>query len=243
MLVSHRKKFIYTKTAKTASTSVESFFEPYCMESGKWTSAKLRNAIVSPAGIIGHRGKLPRFSGWPLLGPRWYDHMPAARIRSLVGQKIWDSYFKFCVVRNPFEKVVSGFHFFEELDRRNLRPLGVPQFPTLQERFANWVETQVARKKILFDRNRFVIKGEVCVDYVIKYEDLNNGVRHVCQQVNVPFDRDLPRMVTGFRPPGHGLEQYYDDRTKALVARTYDFEIEYFGYEYPVDSTAGAEKE
>jgi hypothetical protein len=31
MLVSHLKKFIFTKTKKTAGTSVESVFEPYCM--------------------------------------------------------------------------------------------------------------------------------------------------------------------------------------------------------------------
>lgn len=31
MLVSHRKKFIFAKTKKTASTSVESVFETYCI--------------------------------------------------------------------------------------------------------------------------------------------------------------------------------------------------------------------
>ncbi len=31
MLVSNRKKFIFTKTKKTAGTSVKSFFEPYSM--------------------------------------------------------------------------------------------------------------------------------------------------------------------------------------------------------------------
>ena len=31
MLISHRKKFIFTKTKKTAGTSVESVFETYCI--------------------------------------------------------------------------------------------------------------------------------------------------------------------------------------------------------------------
>jgi hypothetical protein len=31
MLVSHQRKFIYTKTVKTAGSSVESYFEPYCI--------------------------------------------------------------------------------------------------------------------------------------------------------------------------------------------------------------------
>ena len=36
MLISHRKQFIYTKTYKTAGTSVEVYFEPYCMQEGEW---------------------------------------------------------------------------------------------------------------------------------------------------------------------------------------------------------------
>lgn len=35
MLISHRKRFIFTKTAKTAGTSVESYFEQYCMPEGE----------------------------------------------------------------------------------------------------------------------------------------------------------------------------------------------------------------
>ena len=36
MLVSHARKFIYTKTLKTAGTSVEVFLEPYCRPPAKW---------------------------------------------------------------------------------------------------------------------------------------------------------------------------------------------------------------
>ncbi len=34
MLVSHRHQFIYTKTHKTASTSVEAYFERFCFPPG-----------------------------------------------------------------------------------------------------------------------------------------------------------------------------------------------------------------
>ena len=51
MLVSHRYKFIYTKTRKTAGSSVESYFEPFCMPDGEWTQRHLREEYVSDAGI------------------------------------------------------------------------------------------------------------------------------------------------------------------------------------------------
>lgn len=87
MLASYRKKFIYTKTAKTASTSVESFFEPYCMEQGQWEFTILRDAHISRAGIIGYRGTASRFGRFPFVGKRWYDHMPASKIRRQLGRR------------------------------------------------------------------------------------------------------------------------------------------------------------
>jgi len=47
MLVSHRYRFIYTKTIKTGGTSVESYFEPYCMADGEWTESQKRDEYIS----------------------------------------------------------------------------------------------------------------------------------------------------------------------------------------------------
>src|SRR5689334_12041430 len=110
MLISHRKRFIYTKTVKTAGTSVESYFEPYCMREGEWTFSHAREESVSEAGIVGIR------SGEPLeiQGVIWWNHMPAKTIRALIGDAVWNDYFKFCIVRNPFDAVVSAYRFFWE---------------------------------------------------------------------------------------------------------------------------------
>ena len=106
MLISHRKKFLYTKTKKTASTSVESYFEKYCMPEGQWTFSHAIEEYVSKEGIIGYRGKNRR-------NQIWHNHMSAAKIRDKIGASIWNSYFKFTVVRNPFDKLISGFYMQE----------------------------------------------------------------------------------------------------------------------------------
>jgi hypothetical protein len=245
MLISHRKQFIFTRTAKTASRSVESWLKPYCLEDGQTAKLESRKTQVSSAGIIGAQSKPERI--WPLRAAlrldrlpfrrqQWYHHMPASSIRRQAGRRIWNSYFKFCVVRNPFEKVVSGFHFFEQLERRGIQSLGVPGYPTMQERFARWVESQVARRRILADRDRYVIGGRICVDYIVRYEQLLAGLQQVCQIIDVPFTGNLPALNTGFRPPERSLEEYYDERTRSLVARTYAFELDYFGYRFPDSS-------
>jgi hypothetical protein len=104
MLISHKKQFIYTKTIKTAGTSVESYFEKFCMPEGDWEFARTREEYVGKEGIIGYRGIEAR-------GKKWRNHMSAIEIRNNIGKAIWDSYFKFCVIRNPFDKLVSRFFF------------------------------------------------------------------------------------------------------------------------------------
>jgi hypothetical protein len=89
VLISHRYRFIYTKTVKTAGTSVESYFERFCMPEGEWAYSHAREEYESPSGIIGYRG--------PEEPPKskWYNHMPAELIRQQIGTEIWNSYFKF----------------------------------------------------------------------------------------------------------------------------------------------------
>src|SRR5262245_8925828 len=109
MLVSHLKRFIYFKTVKTAGTSVEIYFERYCVPPDRYAGERhATHAEISDAGIIGSRGPDHRH-------PIWHNHMPARRVRELLNGQCWDSYFKFCAVRNPFDKVVSQF-WFEQPD-------------------------------------------------------------------------------------------------------------------------------
>jgi hypothetical protein len=108
MLISLRKKFICTKTVKTAGTSVESYFEPYCMLEGEWQFSYGREEYVDQSGIIGYRGTVRK-------SKTWTNHMSAEAIKELIGEKIWNSYFKFCVIQNPYDKLISAFHFLTGL--------------------------------------------------------------------------------------------------------------------------------
>lgn len=242
MLVSHRHRFIFTKTIKTGGTSVEGYFEPYCMPEGAWTESHLRPQTVSAAGIVGFRGHLP---SWPFR-PRWYNHMPARRIRALVGRRVWDEYFKFTVVRNPFDKLVSGYHF--TLSSMG-RPKGASGFRALfawrgcetpPQRAANdgaliadfreWIRAGAS----MFDRDKYVINGRECVDEFIRFEELADGIARVCERIGVPFEpQRIPKYKMGIRHHRIPLCDYYDDETTAIVRRLYAWELERFGYDLP----------
>ena len=79
-----------------------------------------------------------------------------------------------------------------------------------------------------------MIDGEVCVDYLIRYEQLGDGIHHVCNVLNIPFrPEEIPTLKVGVRP-NRLVRDYYDQETTDRVMQLYDSEIRMFGYEPPI---------
>ena len=227
MLVSHLHRFIYTKTIKTASTSTEAYFERFCMHPEEWELAEQKRkedvenglnvgsgtaGYESDAGIVGYRGGQPN-------GKKWFNHMPAKRIKAQLGEEIWNSYFKFSVVRNPYDKMISSFFYANKDQKESSNP--VPDFRV-------WVKNRTNRH---VDRNKYLIGDEICVDFIIRYEQLQEGISHVCQELGVPYlEEEMPRWKAGHRNTGITVADFYDDETAAFVESLFEFEIAHFGY-------------
>jgi hypothetical protein len=221
MLVSHRYKFIYTKTVKTGSTSVESYFERFCFPDGQWEQLHHREAYESTDGIVGYRGLAS-----DVTFRKWYNHMSAALIRERLGEKIWNTSFKFCVIRDPFEKAISAFEHFG----RDHFPLSAPGIVTEQERFLHWLK-EIGPP---IDRDKYMIDGQVCIDDFIRYETLYVDIERICVRLRLPWDPSLlPFFKRGMRRQTAQISNLYTPAAIDLVARLYDFEINHFDYNLP----------
>jgi len=242
MLLSHRHRFIYTKTFKTASTSVESYFEPYCLPDGEWEQTENRSLYEGETGIIGQRKPGAHQMGLP-----WYAHMPAQKIRDQLGPETWQNYFKFCVVRNPYAYLVSAFYyynhdaiqgykprFWNKLSRTVRQKSGVFDTwgrATEQELFRRWLRTEHYPTQ----QERYVIEGKAALDYYIRYEDLQAGIEEVCRHLGVPFEVSrLPAFKSGLRPR-RSIASYYDRAAIAFVENKFSFDLETFGYAFPTE--------
>ena len=225
MLISFKKQFIYTKTIKTAGTSVESYFEKYCMPDGTWEFSHAREQHVSEYGIVGYRGKHSE-------GKDWYNHMSAEAIRTRIGNTTWDNYYKFCVVRNPFDKVISAFHFLELSDCDTNPKTHHLEYSSLIEKFRKWVTSGGAAS--IIDRGTYLIDGKVCVDFFVRYEELESGLNHICQRLDIPYEiNKLPRLKISARDRNFDIASYYDQSSIDVVTKLFEFELDYFGYLAP----------
>jgi hypothetical protein len=226
MIISHTHKYIFIKSTKTAGTSVEAALSAYC--SG--------NDVVTPLGDYAfNRDSSGAWIHRSMNEGGYKQHDDAMTIKSSLSSEIWDGYFKFSIARNPWERTLSRFFWNHRGDpalkpsRRFYHYLGVP-----------FDELKLARKsfkRFLIDEewdtnDRFyIIDGNLCVDYVIRYESLAEGLRGVCKRVGLP-ELTLPNLKSGFRKRGRHYSEYYDSETRDLVAGRHKNDIQFFGYSF-----------
>ena len=229
MLISHRHKFIYLKTRKTAGTSVEIYFEPFCIDpADPFEPVHYHKTVVSSWGVVGHRGM-----GYE--GETWFNHQPAVNIRELTGEAVWNTYFKFCAVRNPFDKVVSAFWY--QLDDAAREDLRTRDFSEIRKSFQKWA----SRFEFWTDTEVISIDGRPVVDGVIRYERLSEDMESVCLRLNVPWKPELlGRYKNDFRRNPQHFTEYYDEASRQRVMKAYALDFEHFGYEWPGSFGTGA---
>lgn len=230
MIISHRYKFIFIKTHKTAGSSMEMALASMCgandivtpMESNWGTGIPRNFHDGRPLARAYFRHKILRKCinrNSPMLGPWYYEHMAATRVRKLIGEEIWQSYHKFCFERNPWAKVVS-YHNWKRHGQGRIVP-----------EFREWVMQKTHRLPL---DARLYFDGEQCLmDEVIDYSDFKSGFARVCEKLGLPYDGNMPREKTGVhQQQGMHYRDYYDEETQARVAECFRREIQMMDYQF-----------
>ncbi|MEM9423071.1 MAG: sulfotransferase family 2 domain-containing protein, partial [Pseudomonadota bacterium] len=217
-------KFIFLKTKKTAGTSIEMYFQDYCVppelraELAATGASTQTQGVESQHGIVAYRG--PRDPEQKL-----YNHMSAAEVRAYAPD-LFENYFKFTVVRNPYDKVVS---FFWHRNRKR-EELKNPDFETVRYEFKKWLKAVGVRPR---DRSVYSIDGNLVVDYCIRYESLMEGLEHVCRVTGIPYEPDrLGTFKGGYHAVSRPYQDYYDDETREMVRKFFAPDLSRFGYAF-----------
>jgi hypothetical protein len=206
VLVSHKYKFIYIKNAKVAGSSVESFFGKYCIDPK--TEYHYNDAIsehIDEFGIIGSRLSGTKNSD------KWKHHKDAESIRNDLGKEKFDEYLKFCVIRNPYDKMVSKYYW----------------------RHSKLSFKEFVKKTDVNNLNIHSINGKSVCDYFIRFEHLEEDIKTLCKKLKIDsYDISLlPKHKSTQRENKKHWSEYYDDETKNIVYNKHKKEFELFGYD------------
>ncbi len=260
MIISHRHRFIFIKTEKTAGTSLEIALAKICGPEDVISrfvhpaDRELRDSL-GPGYRREQNDKVPlRFltpldvarSIARLHWPRFTNHMAAAEIRRFVPPEVWNGYFKFCVERNPWDKVISSYYWWRELEaQRRHAPeafrsgLGdaahgvewmMTHHPVGERSFSEFVRS--GRGNLVQGYDLYTIDGEVVVDRILRFESLAEEVADVARYLGIDGIPPLPRAKGGVRDPRSSRHDLYDDLSRAKVAQVFAREIALLGYEF-----------
>jgi hypothetical protein len=202
MIISHKYRFIFVKTLKTAGTSIEVFLSQHCGPDDVLTPILPH---VEPHRPRNHEG--------------YFNHVPAAAIRDRVGPDVWRTYFKFCVERNPWDKTLSHYHMtnareggglsFELYLRRNDFPVDFPRYTEPADP-GRVIVDRVLRYERLADELR-VVFAMLGVPF-----DGSLGVHAKSE----------------YRTDRRPYREVYTRAQAALVGRVFDAERRLYGYEF-----------
>ena len=131
-------------------------------------------------------------------------------------------YFKFTVIRNPFDRAVSAFHALQQYSKK---------WPGME--FKTFVKTELAAKGYMVNEHFFpqypnvYFKKLPMLDFVARLENIERDFEVIADVIgcdpNLPWEN---------RSRHEHYSTYYDEESRAIVESIYKLDIDLFGYQF-----------
>ncbi|MEN0006539.1 MAG: sulfotransferase family 2 domain-containing protein [Bacteroidota bacterium] len=207
MIISHRHQFIFFAIPKTGTHAFRFALREHLGEMDQ-----------EQVGLYVKKS-LP----YPELSKLGHGHISCEQAKAVLDPEIWENYFKFAIVRNPWDRFVS-FCFY--MNRKNRRFAKNP-LPAMKAILAN----PAIQNRILFrPQHEFICdkNGKQMVDWIGRYEELQTAYDTICEQLNFP-KRELEHLNATVRK---SHDHYFDESLKAAVQEYYQKDIKIFNYSF-----------
>ena len=149
-------------------------------------------------------------------------HLTAAAIRELLTPELFDRYFSFAFVRNPWDWQVSLYHYALRTPRHHQHEL-TKSFESF-DRYLDWRVTEDlhTQKERLSDSN-----GNILVDFVGKVENIRADFGKICDRLGI--ECHLPHVNRTVHKP---YTEYYDSSSQAMIQEYFADDIKMFDYSF-----------
>lgn len=219
MFISHKYKLIFIHIQKTGGTSIEQLIEDSDPD-------LVKSIQIEPS-------------------KKTLRHAPLSEIKNAMDGAVFNNYKKVCVVRNPFDRMVSWYAMFKH-GSHEIDPLSQPSgFKEMGDRVLDEVKRHVGsfedfiflpreHQSGLFERfymnqlDYISDKGAVLADTVIKFESLNSDFKRLAEEIGL--NGSLPHVNRSIREKNY--RSCYTEKTKEALFERFRKDFEYFQYEF-----------
>lgn len=239
MIISHSRKFIFIKTKKTGGSSLEIALSRYCGPDDILTplygpDEELRMQHVGTGARNYAKRFLDRSSGQKFRSilsgreyPQFTEHMPAVEISRRLSEEQWNSYFKFTIVRNPFDRCVSRYFWTMNRGSQQPKKWRVDSFSKFVRYFPEYLNE---------NWNIYTAGDETLTDFEVRYENLDRDLETVSRRLgldgNLADDMRALNAKGGFRPRDIDYEALISPEDRFVIRNLCIGEVRKFGYTF-----------
>lgn len=246
MLISHKYKFIFFKSLKTASTSTFTFFTPYCLPKNLAQTfdyderPQKKHLGFYEEGIVGNKNAIKNI--------RHVKPKEVKIITDKINPSIWNDYFKFVNIRNPWDMVVSRYFFNKnycnlkknKTEENNAEEIEIntEEINDKEISFYKFVkkiyERFISGNEKVTRRDLYTLEEKYFCNFHIRYENIKEDIKEVCYNCNINnFEIEkLKNFNSEFRPKKNDYRLMYNETTKKLINEMYLIDIEKFKYNF-----------
>ena len=183
-MISHKHKFIFVHISKTGGSSIERALNPDIKLDSSPRTKNTGNTVLKEK--------------------HWYVDRYQQEYK-----KQFDEYFKFTIVRNPWDREVSRWKW---------RGLALNENHSFKKHLEH---------AFVDNYSQWICNNDqYLMDYIGRFENLQQDFNIICDKIGVEH-KQLPHAN---KTNHEHYTEYYDDETRDIVARRYAKDIEYFGY-------------
>jgi len=158
------------------------------------------------------------------IGPK--VHLTAIELKALMGDD-WQESFKFAIVRNPWDKVLSHYTYRVKTGRTGIDGDRIP--------FSDWVARAYGDKdpryydnpKMFLPQSEWIKdeSGKIVTDFIGRFERLKQDFREISRHV-----RRKKKLPHANRTDHRHYSSYYDEASMRIVENWFQEDIQRFGY-------------
>lgn len=218
MIISHKYKFIFIKTRKTAGTTIEYNLSKYLGHNDIITPSKQANYLAQNYIQQSSFSKFLNTLNLKKLSKFFYfkftDHMHAIEIKKKIDKKIYQTYFKFCVEREPVDKSISYYFMRKNSQNSNFKRKNM-----------SWNEF-VKKKRFPVDTNFYTHNNKFIIDKIIRYENLENELSSILNNLGIKNFKIKKSVNNSFRETNPTITE----NQKKIIYKKFKSSLKFLNY-------------
>lgn len=218
-MIAVEKKFLFIHVPKTGGNSIQSMLHPYADDEMIVTS-------VYQDGVERFNVKNPHYGTT--------KHAVLAEYKKVMAPELYDSLFKFAVIRNPWDWLISWYFSPRRVMKRGADAWIRDEFielvrtvPPLRHYIATETLWDKVAQKLAIGRGQTAPLDQE-VDFLMRFEHLDDDFKTVCRMIDVPYQ---PLPVRNKSDRKH-YSHYYDESLKEMVRAKFQDEICFGNYTF-----------